>query len=401
MKRLMSVAIASLVLLLGGTVEAFGVAPASRVGAIAHLNPLALSVKDLVLQVRQQHQSTKTQSTKTLLFQTALEREIPQPVDRMAQFRKYAQIFCNMFPIWTLLTAATALSRPSTFLSIPPSTFPAQIGLLMLCMGITLKPSDFKRVAQRPAAVLLAFVGCYGVMPALAFAIGKVMCLSPSLAAGLVLVSCINGAQASNLCTYIGQGDLALSVLMTTMTTIGAIVMTPLMGKLLLGAVLPVNAGAIAISTIQVVLAPILVGMSFNAKYPQVVKQILPFSPIVGVMLTCLLVGVSVAGCAGPILSAGLKLQISAALLHALGGVAGYFMTKPFYAEDVCRTFAIEFAMKSSAFGYLLATLHFSDFAVRVPAAVSIVWMTLIGSSLAVASRFFPPEECLVPEGDE
>lgn len=237
-------------------------------------------------------------------------------------------------------------------------------------------------------------------MPALAWFVGKALALPPSLAAGLVLVACINGAQASNLCTYIGQGDLALSVLMTTLTTIGAVVMTPMMGKLLLGQVVPVNAGAIALSTVQVVLAPIVVGMSFNAKFPNVVKQILPFSPVLGVLLTCSLVGTSVAGCAAPILGAGLKLQAAAALLHGLGGAAGYLLTKPFYSEDVCRTFAIEFAMKSSAFGYLLASLHFADFAVRVPAAVSIVWMTLIGSSLAVASRFFPPKECIVPDGD-
>ena len=237
-------------------------------------------------------------------------------------------------------------------------------------------------------------------MPALAWFVGKALALPPSLAAGLVLVACINGAQASNLCTYIGQGDLALSVLMTTLTTIGAVVMTPTMGKLLLGQVVPVNAGAMALSTVQVVLAPIVVGMSFNAKFPNAVKQILPFSPVLGVLLTCALVGTSVAGCAAPILSAGLRLQAAAALLHGLGGIAGYVLTKPFYSEDVCRTFAIEFAMKSSAFGYLLASLHFADFAVRVPAAVSIVWMTLIGSTLAVASRFFPPKECIVPELD-
>jgi BASS family bile acid:Na+ symporter len=141
--------------------------------------------------------------------------------------------------------------------------------------------------------------------------------------------------------------------------------------------------------------------MSVNVKFPGFVKKILPFSPILGVLITCLLVGVSVAGCATEILTAGFKLQASAALLHTLGGVAGYFFTKPFYGEDVCRTFAIEFAMKSSAFGYLLASLHFPDFAVRVPSAVSIVWMTLIGSSLAVASRFFPPEVCTIIDGEE
>jgi bile acid:Na+ symporter, BASS family len=123
----------------------------------------------------------------------------------------------------------------------------------------------------------------------------------------------------------------------------------------------------------------------------------------VGVAVTCILVGVSVAGTAAPILNAGLPLQCATALLHLLGGTIGYFLTKPFYPETICRTFAIEFAMKSSAFGYLLATLHFSsDFAVRVPSAVSIVWMTLIGSTMAVLSRYFPPsdddDECRVEE---
>ena len=314
----------------------------------------------------------------------------------MEKFRKYAQIFCNLFPLWTVLTAGTALYNPHSFDFVNPKYFSQMIGALMLCMGISLKVSDFKRVLQRPAAVGLAFVGCYGVMPALALVLGKVLRLEPALAAGLVLVSVINGAQASNLCTYIGQGDLALSVLMTTMTTMGAVVLTPAVGKLLLGTVVPVKAAAVAMSTAQVVLLPILLGMGVNAKYPNAVQQILPFSPILGIIITCLLVGTSVAGSASSILSAGLPLQTAAFLLHALGGLIGYVFTKPFYEEDVCRTFAIEFAMKSSAFGYLLASLHFSEFAVRVPSAVSIVWMTLIGSSLAVLSRFFPPEECIV-----
>jgi BASS family bile acid:Na+ symporter len=133
--------------------------------------------------------------------------------------------------------------------------------------------------------------------------------------------------------------------------------------------------------------------MSFNLQFPNLVKKILPFSPIVGVIVTCLLVGTSVAGCASSIMNAGLKLQASAALLHALGGAAGYLLTKPFYPEKIARTFAIEWAMKSSAFGFLLASLHFPEFAVRVPSAVSIVWMTLIGSSMAVVSRLLPAEE--------
>jgi bile acid:Na+ symporter, BASS family len=131
---------------------------------------------------------------------------------------------------------------------------------------------------------------------------------------------------------------------------------------------------------------------TINSKFPKFVQAIQPFSPLVGVVVTCILVGVSVSGTALPIVSAGLSLQCATALLHLLGGTIGYLATKPFYPEPICRTFAIEFAMKSSAFGYLLATLHFTnDFAVRVPSAVSIVWMTLIGSTMAVLSRYFPP----------
>ena len=65
------------------------------------------------------------------------------------------------------------------------------------------------------------------------------------------------------------------------------------------------------------------------------------------------------------------SLQLAAALLHILGGILAYALCKPMgYDEQTSRTFAIETSMKSSAFGFLLAKLHFADFLVRVPAAV-------------------------------
>merc|ERR1719502_1681664 len=164
--------------------------------------------------------------------------------------------------------------------------------------------------------MVLGFIGCYGLMPAMALGLSKALGLSTALTAGMVLVGSINGGQASNLCTYIAKGDVALSVLMTTVTTIGAIFMTPLISKVLLGAIVPVDAVGVAISTIQVVLLPIVVGMLVNYLFPKFVKKVEPFSPVVGVLCTCILVGSAVAQCATPILEAGLKLQGAAALLH-------------------------------------------------------------------------------------
>lgn len=119
-------------------------------------------------------------------------------------------------------------------------------------MGITLTPDDFVQVAKEPVPTFMQFVQCYGMMPLLALFLGKTFGLDPALTAGMVLVGSINGGQASNLCTYIARGNVALSVLMTTATTIGAIFMTPLLCKGLLGAVVPVDAVGIAKSTIQV-----------------------------------------------------------------------------------------------------------------------------------------------------
>lgn len=158
----------------------------------------------------------------------------------------------TLFPLWTVLFTGIALKSPSSFAWFNTNYFTAALAILMLSMGITLSPSDFVKVSARPNSVVMQFSLCYAMMPLLAFGLGKAFALEPSLLAGLVLVGCINGGQASNLCTYIAKGNVALSVLMTTATTIGAIFMTPLLCKALLGTVVPVDAVGIAMSTIQV-----------------------------------------------------------------------------------------------------------------------------------------------------
>lgn len=209
-----------------------------------------------------------------------------------------------------------------------------------------------------------------------------------AILAGMVLVGAINGGQASNLCTLIAGGDVALSVLMTTSTTLGCLFMTPLICKLVLGSVVsdvPVDAVGIVVSTLQVVLAPIFVGVGLNTIAPKFCAKASKCSPTIGVLATVLLVGASFAQCAGPIIGAGLPLQLACLGLHASGGILGYLVTKlAGYDIRTCRTVAIETAMKSSAFGFVLASLHFDAFAVRVPAAVSVLWMAITGSALAV-----------------
>jgi len=74
-----------------------------------------------------------------------------------------------------------------------------------------------------------------------------------------------------------------------------------------------------------------------------------------------------------------------------VGGLVGYLLPRCTGFDEISsRTMAIETSMKSSAFGFLLAKLHFGDYAARVPSAVSVVWMAITGSLLAVIWRYIP-----------
>ncbi|CAM9599417.1 unnamed protein product [Phaeothamnion confervicola] len=131
--------------------------------------------------------------------------------------------------------------------------------------------------------------------------------------------------------------------------------------------------------------------MLTNKFFPKAVKAVLPITPVVGVLSTCFLVASAVAQVAPTIISAGLALQIPIILLHFVGGLLGYLVPRWMgFSEVASRTMAIETSMKSSAFGFLLAKLHFGAFDARVPAAVSVVWMAITGSMLAIVWRYIP-----------
>lgn len=292
--------------------------------------------------------------------------------------------FNSLFSVWLALSAAVALKQPSTFLWIKSSMFTNLLGLLMLSVGVTTTVDDFKACFDRLGTVALNLALCYGAMPALAFALAKVIGANEATLAGMVLVGSLNGGQASNLCALIAGADVALSVLMTAASTLACTIMTPLLCKLVLGSVIAVDATGIMLSTLQVVIAPILVGVFLNSLMPEVCSKFGKISPTVGVVVTVLLVAASVAQCADAILGAGMPLQLACLGLHLIGGILGYMSGQALgYDVRTCRTLAIETSMKSSAFGFALARLHFGAFGVCVPPAVSAVWMAITGSALA------------------
>ena len=97
---------------------------------------------------------------------------------------------------------------------------PVFMFLLMLGMGATLTADHFRGVLRQPLPVLIGLASQYGWMPLIAIVLTLVLNLSSAIAVGLIILGCTAGGPLSNFFTYIGRGDLALSISMTVVSTL-------------------------------------------------------------------------------------------------------------------------------------------------------------------------------------
>lgn len=309
-----------------------------------------------------------------------------------------------------------ACLKPSTFawfVERGPTSYSLSLGLIMLSMGLTLELKDLLHLLmQRPLSILFGCAAQYTIMPAFGLIISKFLGLSPSLSVGLILLACCPGGTASNVVTLIAQGDVPLSIVMTCCTTLGAVLLTPLLTKILAGTYVHVDALKLSVSTLQVVVAPILLGSYLQRTFPKAVKLVVPFAPIFAVLssslLACCVFSENVARFKTSMASATLAsdlspllwikailsgelgvIILSVLLLHSAGFFVGYISAAiSGFKEPQRRAISIEVGMQNSSLGVVLAASHFASPMVALPPAMSAVIMNLMGSSLGVFWRY-------------
>ena len=298
----------------------------------------------------------------------------------------------DWFPLWVLGAAVLALWNPALFSWFSGPWIVWGLAVVMLGMGITLNVADFASILRMPRTVGLGFVAQYSIMPLLGWGVAKLLALPPAFAVGLILVACCPGGTASNVVTYLARANVALSVIMTMCSTLAAVVMTPLLTGWLAGAYVPVDAWGIFLTTAQVVLAPVLLGLLLHHKAPRLTEFILPVGPIVSVLLISLIVGSIIGQNAEAIFTYGRQLLLAVFLLHSGGFAFGYAATKLCgFDRTIARTVSIEVGMQNSGLGAVLAKTRFAaEPLTAVPSALSSVCHSLIGSLLASWWRLRP-----------
>lgn len=297
-----------------------------------------------------------------------------------------ARIAVTLFPLLILAGGAVALASPSSFTGLAPWINPL-LGLIMFGMGLTLTPPDFAVIAKRPIPVIIGVVAQYAIMPFLGWLIAAALGLPPALAAGVILVGCCPGGTASNVVSYLAKGDVALSVAMTSVSTLMAPLLTPVLALWLAGQYMPVDAGAMAWSIAQIVLLPVLLGLVIRRFAAGLVAKALPALPWISVLAITLVVTAVVAGSAKAIFAAGLLVLAAVVLHNGLGYALGYGAARLFKLPvPARRTTAIEVGMQNSGLAAGLARQYLTPEA-ALPGAIFSVWHNVSGAVLAAYWR--------------
>lgn len=301
-------------------------------------------------------------------------------------------LLTNLFPAWVLLGGALALAQPSWFTWFREEFITWGLAVIMLGMGITLTVDDFKGVLRMPRAIAIGFVADYTIMPALGWSIAHWLRLDTPFAVGLIVVSCCPCGPASNVINYLARSNVALSVLITMCSIFTATVMTPLLTNWLADKYVPVDGMGLFVSTLKIVLAPLVLGMTLSRYTPRLVGVVLPVAPLISVAMITLICASIIGASAEGLKESGGTLLLAVFLLHAGGFLLGYVASRLLRCDRLTsRTISVQVGMQNSGLGAALTKAHFPSLPLApLPCAIAAAFQSVIGSLLAGFWRLRP-----------
>ena len=279
--------------------------------------------------------------------------------------------------------------------AVAPATLTSVLlGVVMFGMGLATRPEDFKVVFNRPKDIAIGCAAQFTVMPALAWILARLFGLDEALTIGVVLVGCCPGGTASNVMTYLANGDLALSVGMTGVSTLLAPVITPALTLLIAGKTVEVDAAGMFVGILWVVMLPICLGLAARHFCPKAVERAVRFMPAVSSAAIAAIVALVLAANAERIATGGATV-FAVVILHNVCGLAlGYSIAAAMRLSDPKRrALCIEVGMQNSGLAASLAAAHFAAYpAAAVPGAIFSVWHNMSGAAVAHFFKRRPPQ---------
>lgn len=237
--------------------------------------------------------------------------------------------------------------------------------VIMLGMGSSMTWRDFLIAFRKPKGILVGLLSQYVIMPFLGYALAMILGLPPAMAVGLILIACMPGGTTSNIFAYFSKGVLALSIMMTTVSTLVAVVTVPLLLNFYSGLagvtgeyVIP--AGNIA-QVLVVLLVPTVLGMVLRKVNANAGATIELLGSLLGVVVILFLIGSWVPRNYEMLLNTGLPVYVAAIGIGLTGMLLGYWMARALRQDsNRARTISLETGIQNGPLAALVITLTFT-----------------------------------------
>ncbi len=274
------------------------------------------------------------------------------------------------------------------------------IFVIMLGMGASLTVDDFKAVVRKPRGVFIGFLSQFGLMPLIAFTLATVLNFPPAFAISLILIGCLPGGTTSNMFTYFSRGSVALSISMTTASTILALLMMPILLKLYTGgfinqitaslqasdsgAEFVIPTGNI-ISSLVMILVPVALGMWLKRKSPDWAKTAEDTAGFVAILVILYLLGTAFIRHGGLFAQTPWQVYVGAVGLGLSGFLFGYWFSRLLGMFPIFqRAVSLETGIQNGPVSFAVILLSFAE-----PVQSQMLWLAILYSTFIVMTSSF------------
>ena len=263
---------------------------------------------------------------------------------------------------------------------------PLALAIVMLGMGLSLVPEDFRRITRYPKAVAVGAVCQIVLLPLIGALIALVVPMQPELAVGLIVLAVCPGGPSSNLVTYLAKGDVALSVTLTAVSSIITVFTIPLFTNLALQhflgerAAIALPIGSTMLQIFLITLLPTAIGMAIRHQFPGSARRLEKPMSRLAVGLLALIIVLLLVREGSKLPGFLVQVGIGVVLLNLLATLAGFLAGKLFQlplAQQIC--IAIEVGIQNGTLAIAITAGLLNNPDMAVPAAIYSLLMYVTG----------------------
>lgn len=271
---------------------------------------------------------------------------------------------------------------------------PLALATVMLGMGLSLVPEDFRRVTRYPKAVALGVACQLLLLPLIGLLITLVVPMQPAIAVGFIVLALCPGGPSSNLVTYLAKGDVALSVTLTAVSSLVTVFTIPLFSNLALQhflgetAAIALPIGATMLQIFLITLLPIAIGMAIRHQFPQTALRLEKQMGRLAIGLLGLIIVLLLVKEGSKLPGFLVQVGIGVLLLNLLTMLSGFLVAQMFrlpLPQQICIAIEVGIQNGTLAIAVTAGLLNNPDMA--VPAAVYSLLMYLTGFGAILYGR--------------